>query len=972
MPTPLNIGTRDIPLKLAKNITEVVLGFWDSGEIISKVSPITKDLLNFWFKEPHIDTRKINFHEGQKQAILNVIYLHEILKTTSVVDIYQNINSELLLEINSVELKKPKYEIPKYAIKMATGTGKTWVMHALMIWQYLNAKYEEEKTNRYSKNFLLVAPGLIVYERLLDAFLGKENNKGEREFEKSDFYLFQDVFIPPSYRDELFGFIQGSVAKKEEIGTKVTGDGMIGITNWHLFLEKEKLDEELNSPLENPSSIIRDIMPISPGKATGNDLRALDAAYARGKELEYLVDLDDLVIMNDEAHHIHENKSYGEIQEVEWQKSLNQITAGKEKKMMQVDFSATPYDTTGSGQKRTKHFFPYIIVDFELKTAIQKGMVKIIAIDKRKEIAELPLEFKAVREGNKPIDLSDGQRLMLRAGLKKLNKLEKHFVEFFGDEKGESNKHPKMMVMCEDTKVTPLVTEFLIQEGLKVEEVMQIDSNKKGEVPEKEWFDIKQRLFNMDKHKNPRVVVSVLMLREGFDVNNICVIVPLRASDAPILLEQTIGRGLRLMWRDPEFQDIKNENRKKLLLDKQEPTNYLDILSIIEHPSFVQFYDDLLAEGLIGESNVEITSGSDVVGDLIKVKLKDGYEKYDLFWPYIVKDSDEELKSTDLKLDKLEKFEAFKLEQLQQFFKKDGESFFSEEVTVKTRFGDYIVNANLFNSQSYNEYLEKVLNTVVNRMGRIGRKAARAFPTMQINNINLVKTIDKYIRTKLFGKRFDPFDGSNWKVLLLKNGIVTQHIVKEVGKLIFEMQSSIESSEGIVRKQNFSEITEMKMRESFSLKVAKSIYERLPFPSNKGGLEKDFIEYIDGDSKVESFIKIDEYRHPFAHITYIRTDGLLSLYYPDFIVKTKEKIYLIETKSDKDLNDLNVKQKQLATLDWVKRINKLNPKDRMERKWIYILLGQNHFYGLKDNNASISEICELAKVTEANAKGKLI
>ena len=101
-------------------------------------------------------------------------------------------------------------------------------------------------------------------------------------------------------------------------------------------------------------------MPISPGKATGNDLRALDAAYARGKELEYLVDLDDLVIMNDEAHHIHENKSYGEIQEVEWQKSLNQITAGKEKKMMQVDFSATPYDTTGSGQKRTKHFFPYI------------------------------------------------------------------------------------------------------------------------------------------------------------------------------------------------------------------------------------------------------------------------------------------------------------------------------------------------------------------------------------------------------------------------------------------------------------------------------------------------------------------------------------------------------------------------------------------------------------------------------------
>ncbi len=971
MPTPLNIGTRDIPLKLANNITSVVLESWDSGEMMSKVSPVTQDLLNFWFKEPHIDTRNINFHEGQKQAILNVIYLHEILGTTSVEDVYQNINPELLLEIDAVELKKPKYELPKYAIKMATGTGKTWVMHALIIWQYLNAKYEEEKSGKYSKNFLLVAPGLIVYERLLDAFLGKENEDGEREFEKSDFHIFQDVFIPPSYRDELFGFIQGSVAKKEEIGSKVTGEGMIAITNWHLFLEKEKMDEELNSPLDDPSSIVRDIMPISPGKATGNDLTALDAAYARGKELEYLANLEDLVVMNDEAHHIHENKSYGEIQEVEWQKSLNQIAANKQKKMLQVDFSATPYDTTGSGQKRTKHYFPYIVVDFELKTAIQKGMVKIIAIDKRKEIAELPLEFKAIRDGNKPVDLSDGQRLMLRAGLKKLNKLEKHFTEFSKDEKGESQKHPKMMVMCEDTKVTPLVTEFLIQEGLKEDEVMQIDSDRKGQVKEKEWLDIKQKLFNMDKHKNPRVVVSVLMLREGFDVNNICVIVPLRASDAPILLEQTIGRGLRLMWRDPEFQDIKNENRKKLLLEKQEPANYLDLLSIIEHPAFVQFYDDLLAEGLVGEVNKDIDAGADVVGDLLKIGLKKGYEKYDLFWPYIVKDSDEELKSTDLKLDKLDKFTAYKLEQLQQFFKKDGESFYSEEVTVKTRFGDYVVNASLFNSQSYNEYLEKVLNTVVNRMGRIGRKAARAFPTMQINHIDLVKTIDKYIRTKLFGKKFDPFEGNNWKVLLLKNGIVTQHIVKEVGKLVFEMQNSVEADEGIVRKQKFSEIIELKMRESFSIPVAKSIYERLPFPSNKGGLEKDFMSYTDGDSKVESFIKIDEYRHPFAHVTYIRTDGLLSLYYPDFLVKTDKKIYVVETKSDKDLQDPNVQQKQVATLDWIKRINELKPEDRMDREWEYILLGQNHFYGLKDNGASIEEILDLAKVTKAAAKGKL-
>ncbi len=64
---------------------------------------------------------------------------------------------------------------------------------------------------------------------------------------------------------------------------------------------------------------------------------------------------------------------------------------------------------------------------------------------------------------------------------------------------------------------------------------------------------MRERLFSVDSHATPRVIVSVLMLREGFDVNNICVIVPLRSSQAQILLEQTIGRGLRLMWRDDEY-----------------------------------------------------------------------------------------------------------------------------------------------------------------------------------------------------------------------------------------------------------------------------------------------------------------------------------------------------------------------------------------------------------------------------------
>ena len=102
----------------------------------------------------------------------------------------------------------------------------------------------------------------------------------------------------------------------------------------------------------------------------------------------------------------------------------------KNEKFIQLDFSATPYDVTGSGQKRIKHYFPYIIVDFDLKSAIRMGFVKTIAIDKRKELTDISLDYNAIREGNKVIGLSDGQKLMIRAGLNKLKILEDNFVDF--------------------------------------------------------------------------------------------------------------------------------------------------------------------------------------------------------------------------------------------------------------------------------------------------------------------------------------------------------------------------------------------------------------------------------------------------------------------------------------------------------------------------------------------------------------
>jgi type III restriction enzyme len=293
----------------------------------------------------------------------------------------------------------------------------------------------------------------------------------------------------------------------------------------------------------------------------------LDRRYARGNVLEFLAKLPDLMVFNDEAHHIHEVKKEGETTEVEWQKSLTRIAETKGRQFVQMDFSATPYNDVGTGKNKSKLYFPHIITDFDLKSAMRAGLVKSLVLDRRKEIGALPLEFKAERDENGDPTLSEGQRVMLRAGLQKLKKLEVDFAKI------DPTRHPKMLVVCEDTTVSPLVTDFLQLEGLSEDEVMAIDSGKKAELGEKDWIPVRERLFSVDKHATPRVIVSVLMLREGFDVNNICVIVPLRSSQAQILLEQTIGRGLRLMWRDDEYTDLKRENRERINQGK-EPGGY--------------------------------------------------------------------------------------------------------------------------------------------------------------------------------------------------------------------------------------------------------------------------------------------------------------------------------------------------------------------------------------------------------------
>lgn len=963
------INSSNISLELAHRLTDVVNAAWKSGEMLEQVTPTTASLLNYWFGEGFCNERERNFHEGQRQAILNIIYLHEVMGENCVMDAYQGIIPELMDRADLAQLAKPKYQMPKYAVKMATGTGKTWVMHALIIWQMLNARHEDVESGRFTQKFLIVAPGLIVYDRLLDAFCGRKKRDEEyRDPQTNDYYMNQDVFIPERYRDEVFSFIQNNVVTKEDgIGKKTTGEGLIALTNWHLFenqMEEKEQDEEMDdSSMVTPSEIISDLLPIRPGKSAGNDLGMLDRRALGGTELEYLAGLKDLMVINDEAHHIHEIKRNGETEEVEWQRGLNAISATKGTRFIQVDFSATPFDTKGAGEKQVKLFFPHIIVDFDLPMAMKQGLVKLLLLDRRQELTELEnLDYNAERdEQGKVVGLSEGQRMMLRAGLTKLNKLEEEFL------KNDASKNPKMLIVCQDTTVSPFVEEFLKSEGLEDEDIVTIDSNKQGEVKDEEWQEIKKKLFDIDRYKSPKVVISVLMLREGFDVNNICVLVPLRSSQAPILLEQLVGRGLRLMWRESDYIDIKREDRLRVLKNHQPPRTYIDTLSIVEHPAFIKFYDDLQDQGLVAVDEGDVGTGG-ATGDILTVGLREDFEKYDFQWPVILHDSIDEFEDAEIDLEDLQPFTMYPLPLLRKFLAKEGETFVSQESLTKTTFGKYKVTANLFNASGYNEYLQKLLRVVTLRFENCRRQG---FPTIQINGAQTVQVMDWYIREKLFAMPFDPFQGSDWKILLAKDGIVTKHIVEQFAVAIYKMQSRLTTIDAEVSHTAFSSLKAIKMRESYSMEVQKCIYPRLGYPSHGGGLEKAFIEFLDRDAEVERFLKINESGHSFAIIFYVRKDGLMATYHPDFIVATADKVYLIETKGDDKVDDVNVRQKQTATVEWIKKINALVPGDRMNRTWEYVLVGESVFYSLSGSGATISDICNMCKVSYSVATGNL-
>jgi len=175
---------------LAKALEGEVLAWVDQGW--PGITQTTLTLFNYWFKRDE-DTIE-RFYDCQRRAIETIVYCCEILQARTLKDLFDRVAPEILHQHLPLKQEVESIPFPKYALKMATGSGKTWVLAALLIWQYFN-RINDEKPGNYSYRFLVVTPGHEVLNRLLDSFKGKRYPKtGIRLPETSDYK--RQLFIP--------------------------------------------------------------------------------------------------------------------------------------------------------------------------------------------------------------------------------------------------------------------------------------------------------------------------------------------------------------------------------------------------------------------------------------------------------------------------------------------------------------------------------------------------------------------------------------------------------------------------------------------------------------------------------------------------------------------------------------------------------------------------------------------------------
>lgn len=416
-------------------------------------------------------SQRLSLRKPQAEALRRldtIVGLIDPKKGTDVESAREQVR-QAFAEVTDADFSEFERDFPSVCFSVATGVGKTRLMGAFISYLHMVGK---------SRNFFVLAPNLTIYEKLLFDF-----------DPRSPKYVFKGI--------EAFAHNPPLIVNAEnyEEGRGVRGADLFG-------------RESVIINIFNISKINSEVR----GGAAPRIKRLQE--YIGDSYFAYLSELEDLVLLMDEAHRYRGSAGFKAIAELQ--------------PVMGLEVTATP-KTTGSKPLPFKN----VVYRYELPDAMDDGYVKEPAIGTRANF------------NPKSVDADTLERIMLEDGVN-YHEHVKVALETYAKNYDKPVVRPFMLVVTKDTTHASEVKQFVESVeffgGRYKGRVIEIHSKTAGE----ESDENAQRLLSIEKSGDTDIVIHVNKLKEGWDVSNLFTIVPLRASASDILTEQTLGRGLRL------------------------------------------------------------------------------------------------------------------------------------------------------------------------------------------------------------------------------------------------------------------------------------------------------------------------------------------------------------------------------------------------------------------------------------------
>jgi len=826
----------------------------------------SKALLKFWFDKEHLNHKneKFRFYFAQRESIESIIYLFEVAKAR---DKYEMLKFDITGQVQTGNF----YENwARYVVKMATGTGKTKVLALVLVWSYFNAKYEKE--SGLSKNFLLIAPNIIVLNRILKDFDGLKIFK-------------EEPFIPENgWEDKNWkNDFQITLHIQDELKA-ISENGNIFLTNTHRV-----------SFTENSEPTKEEMFLGFKPKPDADTNKMLDL----GKLLRSNK-INDLVVLNDEAHHIHD-KSLAWFKNIEDISNKLYLKTGKHISL-QCDVSATPKHNDAS-------IFVQTIADYPLVEAIKHNVVKSPVLPDKESREKIQYKESS--------DVIDMYKDYINLGYYEWKKQFEEIGKF---------KTPLLFVMAMTTKDADKIADFLEANYEEFKnKVLTIHTTNNGDLAEnsktakvkEELEKLRKAADSVDSDESPyRAICSVLMLREGWDVKNVTTIVGLRkyGTESKILPEQAIGRGLRKMFS----------------LDTPET------LSVVGTPKFIEFVEELKYQGVsiqykpmdIGPKEAEF-----ITIEIDKSNPKKNIDALDIEFPILSPRVTREYKNVlDIDISQFE-FNPVELK------------LSDPNAEIDIVFNDIEDNF------SHSTKLTEASIDSRNILSFITQQIAKQTKLLYAFH-HLYEKVQDFVVNYLFGKVVDLNDrqvASNLgepeakKTIydLFNNAILNLTVSKSENTKILKFRKLTDAKSRRVKAENYV----VPKKSVFTYIVGDNNFER-EFAGACDNRYQDVIAFAKndrGDDNINFFIE------------YQKEDGTIANYFPDFLVKLADNdIYIVETKGREDLDDIR-KIKRLA--QWCKDVNAL----MVNRKFTPVYLKEDVWDKYKTNIKSFREIVNIAE-----------